>query len=37
MIAKAMNVDETARRRSETKLSRAQRLTTAATSGMFTA
>ena len=36
MIAKAMNVEETARRSSEKKLSRAQRLTTAATSGRLT-
>ena len=36
MIANAMNVEETARRSSEKKLSRAQRLTTAATSGRLT-
>ena len=37
MIANAMKVDETARRSRETNPSRAQRLTTAATSGMLTA
>jgi len=35
-LAKAMKVEETARRRSEKKLSRAHRLTTAATSGRLT-